>query len=206
MRKFLLIACLSILLMGPGGLYAQSAKISLNLVNVSLNDVLNQIEQKSDFKFVINQKNVDLTKKVTAVYTDTSIGEILKDLFNEKDFEISVVEKQIVINPKVKEQQDYPRKIEGRIVDDQTGEPLPGASVVIKDRNKGTISDINGNFTIEVSSPDDILLVSFVGYAPQEISCRGIVFLNVRMRESAVQMGDVVVTALGIRREEKAIG
>lgn len=206
MRKFLLIALLSILLMGPGGLYAQSAKISLNLVNVSLNEVLNQIEQKSDFKFVINQKNVDLTKKVTAVYTDTSIGDILKDLFNEKDFEISVVEKQIVINPKVKEQQDYPRKIDGRITDDQTGEPLPGASVVIKDRNKGTISDINGNFTIEVSSPDDILLVSFIGYAPQEISCRGIVFLNVRMRESAVQMGDVVVTALGIRREEKAIG
>jgi TonB-linked SusC/RagA family outer membrane protein len=208
MRKTLLLVILGFLLMIPGRSHAQSAKISLNLVNVTLNEVLNEIEKKSDYTFVINQKNVDLTRKVTAVYTDTSIKDILAELFNTNDFEISVVGEQIVVNPKQKQQmQDgYPRKVTGTISDDRTGEPLPGASVKIKDSNIATISDVKGNFSIDVQSSEDVLVISFMGYTAQEVKVGNMMLVNIKMLESTVQMGDVVVTALGIKREEKAIG
>jgi TonB-linked SusC/RagA family outer membrane protein len=208
MRKILQYAVFCLFFLLTGSIYAQSARISLNLVNVPLNDVLNEIEKKSDYTFVVNQKDIDLTKKVDAVYTDTSIKDILSDLFNARDFEISVIETQIVINQKIKGQQldDFPKKINGKIQDDANNEPLPGASIVVKNRAKGTISDVDGNFIIEVYSPEDTLVISFIGYTTQEIRCGNMNFLDVRMNESYVQMGDVVVTALGIKREEKAIG
>jgi len=208
MKKTLLFLLLGFLLMMAGQVRAQNARISLNLVNATLNEVLNQIEQKSDYKFVINQKNVDLTRKVDAVYTDTSIRDILNNLFNPKEYDISVMDDQIVINPKAKEQQpgDYPKKVTGTVMDDITGEPLPGASILVKGKGIGTISDIKGAFAIEVPAPEDILVVSFMGYMTQEIPVGNMVFLNIRMQENVVQMGDVVVTALGIKREEKAIG
>jgi TonB-linked SusC/RagA family outer membrane protein len=208
MRKLLHLALLSFLLLLNLSLNAQSTKISLNLVNIPLNEVLNEIEKKSDFTFVINQKNVDLTRKVDAVYDSISIQEILADLFIEEDYEISVKEKQIVINPRPKSMQEegFPGKITGNIVDDITGEALPGATIQVKGKGYGTTSDINGNFTIEVESPGDIIVVSFVGYATIEFICDNLVFLDIRMKSTSIQMGDVVVTALGIKREEKAIG
>jgi TonB-linked SusC/RagA family outer membrane protein len=208
MRKILQTIALGLLFLLPYATYAQSAKISLSLVNVPLNEVLNDIEKKSDFTFLINQKRVDLSKKVDAVFTDTSIKDILEKLFPAAEFDISVLEKQIIINPKTSSQQDgtFPKEIRGKITDEKTGDPLPGTSIVVKGKNYGAISDFQGEFTIEVQSPDDILQVSFVGYFPKEFPCKNLSFLNIQMTESYIEMADVVVTALGIKREEKSIG
>jgi len=81
MRLLLLTGLLFILIIAPARLNAQSAKITLNLVNVPLNDVLNEIEKKSDYKFLVNQEVVDVTRKVNAVFTNTSIKVILDNLF-----------------------------------------------------------------------------------------------------------------------------
>jgi TonB-linked SusC/RagA family outer membrane protein len=207
MKKTVLLILFPLFLL-TNGLYAQSKKISLNLVNVPLNEVLNEIEKKSDFTFVVNQNDIDLTRKVDAVYTDTSIKEILNGLFNKDEFEVSVVEKQIVINPKAKspQQAEYPQKVSGHVIDDKTGYSLPGATILLKGKSIGTVSDVQGNFSIEVQAPEDILVVSYIGYNTLEFPCKDIGFLNVRMQESFMQVSEVVVTALGIRREEKAIG
>ncbi len=192
----------------PFRMFGQSAKINLNLVNVPLNEVLNEIEKKSEFTFLINQKRVDLTQKVDAVFTETSINEILEKLFPVSGFEISLREKQIIINPKSadKEKDTYPKSLSGKIIDDKTGDPLPGTTIAVKGKSYGTISNIEGEFTIEIQSADDILLVSFIGYNTREFQVKNVSFLNIRMQESYIEMSDVVVTALGIKREEKAIG
>jgi len=209
MRFILLTGLFLILILMPGRVDAQSAKISLNLVNVPLNDVLNEIEKKSDYTFLVNQEVVDVTRKVDAVFTNTSIKDILDQLFKGEKVKYVVSDRQIIITPsdiKTKGGDFQPKKVTGKVTDAKTGESLVGVTIQIKGTTSGTTSDIDGNYTIEVQSPDMILVFSYLGYEAKEFPAKDAAILNVILSEVATQLESVVVTALGIKREEKALG
>ncbi len=96
------------------------------------------------------------------------------------------------------------RTITGQ-VKDETGEPLIGANVLVKETGSGTVTDINGNFELEVNEGDQTLVISFIGYSSQEISIENKSTVSIVLKES-VELSEVVVTALGVEREEKALG
>jgi TonB-linked outer membrane protein, SusC/RagA family len=91
------------------------------------------------------------------------------------------------------------------LIKDATG-GMAGASIAIKGTNKGTTSDINGNFTLDGVKKGDIIVISFIGYLTQEITYSGQNILNVILEEDGQTLNEVVVTALGIKREKKALG
>ncbi|KAA9340732.1 SusC/RagA family TonB-linked outer membrane protein [Adhaeribacter soli] len=95
--------------------------------------------------------------------------------------------------------------IKGRITD-ETGEGLPGASVSVKGTTNGTITDANGNYSLSVANPNELLTISFMGYRPQEITAGNREQVNVQLQPDTKQLNEVVVTALGIEREKKALG
>lgn len=95
--------------------------------------------------------------------------------------------------------------INGKVTDDQ-GEALPGVSILVKGTQFGTTSDATGNFSLDVTTPDAVLVFSFVGYERQEISLGGRSTLNVRMVVESKALNEVVVTALGIKKEAKSLG
>jgi TonB-linked SusC/RagA family outer membrane protein len=207
MRLLLLTSLCFILISLPGRLSAQSTKISLNLINVPVNDVLNEIEKKSDYTFLVNQEVVDVTRKVDAVFTNSSIKDILNQLFKGEKVNFVTSDHQIIITPnKTKGGDFHPKKVTGRVTDETTGETLIGVTVQIKGTTSGTTTDINGNYAIDVSSPDIILVFSYVGYESKEFPVKEAVELNVALSQVATQLESVVVTALGIKREEKALG
>jgi len=88
---------------------------------------------------------------------------------------------------------------------DENGGPLPGASVTIKGSAKGVSSDFDGNFTIEVSK-GDVLLMSFIGYETKEIEFVDQKLLSITLNPSSNQLEEVVITALGIKKEKKRVG
>ena len=94
----------------------------------------------------------------------------------------------------------------GKVTDGATGEALPGTSVNVEGTTMGAITDYNGEFAITVPSEDAVLLFSFVGYETQEITVGSQRTINVVMQVDAEQLEEVVVTALGIKREKKALG
>ena len=96
-------------------------------------------------------------------------------------------------------------QIKGKVTSAEDGSPLPGASVVIKGTSTGTATNINGDFTIS-ASPDATLLISSVGFVTQEIAVAGQTVINVVMEVEALEVDEVVVTALGISREKKSLG
>lgn len=98
------------------------------------------------------------------------------------------------------------QNISGKIVTSEDPNGLPGVNILIKGTSKGTITDVNGEYQITADSPDDILVVSFVGYHQQEIAIAGRNVINVQLQTDARQLSEVVVTALGIKREEKSLG
>lgn len=99
--------------------------------------------------------------------------------------------------------QDYP--LTGKINSQSEGAGLPGASILIKGTNRGTSTTSDGSYTISVS-PNSILVVSFIGYVTQEIPINGKKTLDVILKDDAAQLSEIVVTALGISREKKALG
>lgn len=92
------------------------------------------------------------------------------------------------------------------VVTDQTGVPLPGASIIEKGTSNGVVSDFDGKFSLTPSSNQIILEISYVGYATLEIPARAGSFQNITMEEDASELDEVVVTALNISREEKSLG
>lgn len=96
--------------------------------------------------------------------------------------------------------------VTGTITGALDGNPLPGVSVIVKGTSIGVASDFDGNYNIELTNDNAILVFSFVGFADQEISVNGKSVINVSLAESAESLDEVVVTALGITREKKALG
>ncbi|MDX1407186.1 MAG: carboxypeptidase-like regulatory domain-containing protein, partial [Saprospiraceae bacterium] len=96
------------------------------------------------------------------------------------------------------------KTVSGKVVDD-TGEPLIGANVVVKGTTAGTVTDFDGNYSLEVPEGGTTLVFSYTGYSTQELEIGASSVMNVTMSEG-VELGEVVVTGLGIKREKKALG
>lgn len=209
MRKKLLYGLMLLLFVLPVQMRAQNTRISLNLTNVPLNSVLNEIEAKTEYTFLVNQRFVDLTRRVNAVYTDATVKEILEQLFKDEKVSIVLSDHQIILAP-LKEDQGKPKTgktVKGKVTDSETHEPLPGVTVVIKGTTTGTTTSMDGYFSIEVPKPDGILVFSMIGYSPREVSMAEVTGeLNLELLISPKVLNEIVVTALGVKREEKALG
>ena len=96
--------------------------------------------------------------------------------------------------------------ITGKVIAAEDQSPLPGVNIIVKGTANGTITDSEGNYSITPTSSSDILVFSFVGYNLQEVAPEGRTIIDINLTSDARQLSEVVVTALGIKREEKSLG
>jgi TonB-linked SusC/RagA family outer membrane protein len=97
------------------------------------------------------------------------------------------------------------RKVTGTVISAEDNSPMPGVNIVVKGLTVGTTTDANGKFSITVPGRDAVLAFSFIGFNAQEITVGSQAVIDVTMTPSATQLGEIVVTSLGIRREKKAL-
>ena len=97
------------------------------------------------------------------------------------------------------------QEISGVITDEQAL-PVIGANVVVKGYSIGTVTDMDGKFTVGVPSPDAVLVISYIGYETQEVAVKGKKFLELSLVPATEKLDEVVVTALGLKRETKSLG
>lgn len=98
------------------------------------------------------------------------------------------------------------QQVQGKIVSSEDGSPIPGVTVLEKGTSNGTVSEIDGTYSLEVAGPGTILVFSFVGFDSQEITVGNQSVINISMSETATDMSEVVVTALGIKRDQRSLG
>ncbi|MDX1617587.1 MAG: SusC/RagA family TonB-linked outer membrane protein [Balneolaceae bacterium] len=98
------------------------------------------------------------------------------------------------------------RTVEGVVTTTDADDPLPGVNVTIKGTSRGTTTDADGVFAVDVRSEDAVLVFSFIGYATQEIAVGTETYLEVTLEPGSLQLSDIVVTALGVERREKSLG
>src|SRR5258706_3490629 len=101
----------------------------------------------------------------------------------------------------------YAQTVTGKVTAAADGSPLPGVSILIKSTSSGTTTDAEGKYSLTVgNSASSVLVVSFIGFATIEVSVQNRTTIDIALNEDVAQLNEVVVTALGIEREKKALG
>ena len=143
--------------------YAQEAKVSLNAQNETVQTVLNEIEEQSDFSFFFNVRHIDLDRRVSLSVEESDVFNVLDKIFAGTDVTYKVLDRKIILTKaEGKASQQNGHTVTGKVVD-KNGEPIIGANIVVKGTNNGTITDVDGNFTLQVPSNAQ-LIFSFIGY------------------------------------------
>ncbi|HBL75586.1 MAG TPA: TonB-dependent receptor [Prolixibacteraceae bacterium] len=179
--------------------FSQSTRITLNLKDACVEDVLMKIEEQSDLYFIYNRDIVNVNRKVNVSYTDQKISDILTDLFNGTNVTFEVQDRHIVLKSSdVSSQQQ--KSVSGKTTD-SLGAPLPGVTILVKGTTTGTITDFDGNYSLTNVPVGATLVFSFVGMKTQEIPVAGKTNINVVMDEETVGIEEIVTIGYGIQKK-----
>jgi len=177
------------------GSNAQSAKVNLNVANASIKEVLKEIENVSEYTFFYNDQALDLGRKVSVNARNKEITDIIFEILPNCTYRIE--NKNIILMP-VTNQTAQPRQ--GRVITgtitDESGEPLIGASVQVKGKEIGMITDFEGKFSLNVGN-NDVLEVSYIGYIPQTVTIGDKTAISIVLMEDIIGMEEVVVIGYG---------
>ena len=188
-------------------------KITMNIESGTVFEVIDEIESKTDYKFIYITNVYDFEKKISISVIDQSIKLVLDMIFDNK-LEYEVLGKKVFLREKaisiplktsVLSQTEQQNEISGIVVD-KNGTPLPGASVLEKGTNNGTVTDFNGNFSLTVSNENPILAVSYIGFTPIEIAADGQSTINVILQEDTTGLDEIVVTGYGSSAKKDVTG
>ena len=188
---------------------AMSAQISLTLENKSTRDVIREIERVSEYRFFYNEDLQGLDQKISINTSDANIQTVLNEIQRQTSIHYVIKENnQIVLSAGVKsnktQQVGDSRIIKGTILD-ATGMPVIGANVMVKGTTNGTITDMDGKFSLEVDK-NAILVVSYIGYANQEIKVGNQNTLSITMKEDAEALDELVVVGYGTVKKSDLTG
>ena len=213
MKKSLKSKCLCFLLLMssvPMSIMAsaQNQRVSLEFKKAPLVKVLEEIGRQSTMPVVYNVEDVNNFRNVTITAKDEAVSKVLNRVLNGTSVSYSIANGHIVLskagqNSAPAQQKAVNVTVKGKVVD-ANGEPLIGVSILVKGTSNGTVTDIDGNFSIEAVK-GATLEISYIGYTTQSIVVSGNAPLNIVMKEDSEQLEEVVVTALGIKRSEKAL-
>ena len=207
--RMLAVACF-LLFAGGIGIPATAAQnlnslITINKSNAKLLDVMGAIEQQSNYLFVYN-KDVDVQRNASLNVEDRPLADVLADLFNGSGIRYSVEGSYIMLSAaKAADAVQQAITVTGKVMDGAFNEPMPGVAIQVQGTTTGTVTDLDGNFTLEVPSQDAVLIFSFVGYKTQNVTVGTQRNLNITMQEDTETLEEVVVTALGIQKKEKSL-
>jgi len=201
MRITVLLCVLGVMQVAAANSYSQEARISLEVRETAVSDVLREIEEKSEFFFLYNNKLIDVDRVVDVDVKNKSITKVLDLLFAD-NVQRNISDRQIVLSPAI-QQDETLRK--GIVLSADDGLGLPGVSVVIKGTTTGTSTDIDGAFSIKANE-GDILIFSFMGMVTQEFKVVNIESIQIQLKSDALQVDEVMVVAYGTAKKSTFTG
>lgn len=182
-------------------------KISLQMENATVENILNEIERQTDYLFVC--ESLDMSRRMSVDLKDKSVEEALSHIFDGTGVSWKVTGSNIYLFPKTENKDRVSDIVTGTVLDN-FGEPLIGAAVLVKGTTIGAGTDLDGKFEFQLpadllSSDNVILEFSCLGYKNQEIKLGNKRVFEVKLADDSIMMEGTVVTALGIKRSEKAL-
>ena len=181
--------------------YAQNTAVTIRLSGVSMERVMNEIENQTNYLFLSN-KDVDINSVVSVDVEARPLSEALAQMVRGTDVVYRFDGKYILLSKADRR----PVTVKG-VVTDADGAPVIGASVIVKGTTVGASTNTDGSFSLQVPPPAEnaVLTVTYLGYEPVDVTVGSRTDFRITLRDSAVAVENVVVTALGIKRQEKAL-
>ena len=208
MKLFIFYLFCSISMLQAVESYAQNARLSLNVEEETVANILQQIENASDFDFFYNNSHVDLDRRVSVSAHNSDIFTILNEVFEGTEVHYTVLDKKIILSTEleasaqgIKQQGNV---VKGKVVD-MKGEPVIGATIKEMGTNNGAITDIDGNFSITVQ-PNASLEISFIGYKTEIQKAVTGKTLAITLKEDNEMLDEVVVVGYGTVKKRDLTG
>lgn len=206
--------------LAANSLYSQNIRFNLDMENTTLKEVFMEIESTSEFVFIYYDEAVDVNKKVSINAKNKDVYEILNNLFQNTTISYKIVGRQIILfeNTPLKiaisrvSAAELPKQVKqqhvvsGKILDSSTGDPLPGVNIVVEGTTTGTITDLDGNYTLSVPSEQSVLVYSYVGYLTEKIAIDGRTTIDVTLVPNLEELEEVVVVGYGLQKKESVVG
>ncbi|MDR2388326.1 MAG: SusC/RagA family TonB-linked outer membrane protein [Tannerellaceae bacterium] len=197
MRLFIWILTFMLCRISTSEARAQEIRISLNMEHTTVKEILRGIEKNSDYTFFYNDRAIDTNRRTTIRVTDKPIGYILGEILPECSWQID--NRRIILTPQRTEPQQRPSLLVTGSVRDDYEMPLIGATVKIKNAPGGTVTDLNGSFTLSVG-PEDVLEISYIGYQTRSVEVKNHTQWDFVLREDNQRLDEVVVIGYGTQR------
>lgn len=205
MRLFILFLICSMSFVHATDVFAQKVEISIDIHNQTVEKVLKEIEKQSGFGFFFNNKHVNLKRMVSVSVDKSDIFKVLDEIFEGTNVKYSVLDKKIILSTEMTSKQQQTVRVSGRVTD-VNGEPVIGASVVEKGTTNGIITNLEGEFSLSVSSEKAVVEISYIGYQTQELKVVSGKPLSVTMKEDTRALEEVVVVGYGSQKKVNVIG
>jgi len=215
MKKIKFLTLLLVLFMATAA-FSQQKKVTLSLKNVTVKTALEALKAQSGLSYWINANDVDMEKVISVNMKSKTVEDALKSILKGQDVHYQISGDHIVISKATREvdsmqdnttpqQHGKTQNISGMVTDEK-GEALPGVTVAIQGANKGTITDVNGNYTFENLSPNQTLEFSFVGMEKQYVTVGNKNVINVVLSDGAVALNEVVAIGYGVIKKSDLTG
>ncbi|MGM0621737.1 MAG: SusC/RagA family TonB-linked outer membrane protein [Bacteroidota bacterium] len=197
---FLLVGLMQV----SASVYSQSTKLSLEMRNAKVSEVLDAIESQSEFRFAYSPGYIDLDREVSVDINEKTIEESLNVIFTGTGVEFGIHDRHIILYPEEMNEKeaeavkaaDQQSSVSGTVTDG-SGQPLPGVTVVVKGTTLGTVTDGDGKYSLEVPASAEVLQFSFVGMQSVEEEIAGRSTIDVTLQDETVDVDEVVVVGYG---------
>lgn len=193
------VAIIFFLLIGSQYAVAQNTKVTLPTGNITLKTAFNEIEKQTGYSVDYEETNINVNKTVNATVSNLDLPEALQGLLKNTGYSYSIEGKHIVVSTQAAKQPGKRNKVSGK-VNDASGEPVVGANVVEKGTTNGTITDLNGSFSLDIPAKST-LIISYIGYTPREVEVGNQLTFNVKLAEDTEMLDEVVVVGYGTQKK-----
>jgi TonB-linked SusC/RagA family outer membrane protein len=183
--------------------FSQTGRFNLQMERATIKEALSNIESQSHYKFVYRDADIE-NKIVSPNLKNANIDEVLTALLAKTGSMFRVLDNNlIVIAPEGVLQQ---KKVTGTVVDSQTGETLIGVSILIEGTNQGTVTDVNGKFSLNIPNPNAVLKITYMGYMQEKVALKGQIKIDIKLIRDVKSLEEVVVVGYGTVRKSDVTG
>ena len=207
-RKLAGIGITAAMILCSADVGAQSKKVSLVSSSSTVGQVLKDIEAQTGYLFVYNTSDIDVSKKVSLNFKDAAVSQVLDSVLDGHNVKWHFEGRYIKImkqEPDGQSKSNGPVKIQGKVCA-ADGEPLIGASIMVKGTSTGVITDMDGQFTMEIPTPGTVLVASYLGFVDQEFEAVGGRNFDIFLKEDNNTLDELIVVGYGTQRKVDLTG
>ncbi len=205
MKLITLLLCLNLVHISAK-VYSQNERFTINAQKIQVQELLDKIESESNYKFLYRSDYIK-SSYINLNVQDFTLAELLSKAFEQTNISYLMLDDQlVVVAPKNFINATQQSTIKGVITDAVSGVPLPGVNIVIEGTTTGTVTDVDGKYSIDVPSPNSVLLYSFVGYNTERVEVNSRLSVDVALVPLIESLEEVVVVGYGTQKKKDLTG